>query len=156
MSPLAKIEKILCAIDYSEISRDTLAEAVEVAQRCQAELLVLHVINTRRFEALERVGGRVGGELAEVAEKAIDEYQEKRAKELAELLVDVDAARVNHRSRVTMGIPYERILELAEENNVQMIVMGARGRGSAKRPLRFGSTAEKVFRRAQCRTLFLR
>jgi nucleotide-binding universal stress UspA family protein len=72
------------------------------------------------------------------------------------LLINSGAERVPHTSQVTKGLPWERILELADEQDADIIVMGATGRGGLARQLRFGSSAEKVFRRANCRVMFVR
>jgi len=155
MKSLEKIRKILCAVDFSAHSAVTLAEAVDLAELLKAELVVINVVNQRLFEDLERYQGRLTV-LDGVVDKAYATLQDQNVEKLKEILKEVDASRVDHHSHVTVGVPWEKILELAEKEEVDLIIMGARGRGSLVRQLRFGSTAEKVFRRAQCRVLFTR
>jgi len=155
MSMHPAIEKILCPVDFSQYSRDTLAEALFLARRLEAELVVLHVINRRIFEELERMGGRLQT-FQDTLGEAMASARQEREQTLAELVTEMDGLGVNPRRLVEVGVPYETILETAREQGVDLIVMGARGRGSLARQLRFGTSAEKVFRRATCRVLFVR
>lgn len=159
MSPQA-INKVLCSIDFSSFSPEVLAQAVVLAQKYGAELLVLNVVNEKAYEELERVSGRLTM-LDGVAEKAIEAEEEHRAGRLRGLLAELKQegeplAEVTHSSRIAVGLPYERILEIADEFAADLIVMGAKGRTSFTKTLRFGSTAEKVFRRAGCKVMFVR
>jgi len=149
------IKSILCPLDFSEFSEHTLATALELGEALGAKVTFLHVVNERLFQDLERMGGRV--QLFDGAvDAAVSATQDERAQKLAGMLQDAGAARVDHQSVVTFGIPWEKILETAEAQAAGLIIMGAKGRGSLVRGLRFGSSAEKVFRRAACRTMFVR
>ena len=155
MSNARKIKKILCPLDFSEYSLNTINEAVGLARALEAELLILNVVNRRLFDDLERYQGRI--EVFDgVLGKAYDTMQEQNVERLKKLLSEVDLSDLVHSSIVSVGVPWEKILEKAEKESVDLIVMGARGRGSLVRQLRFGSSAEKIFRRAKCRVLFVR
>ena len=52
-------------------------------------------------------------------------------------------------TRVLMGSPAEKILELAKKENIDLIIMGAHGRKGLERVL-FGSVADKVVTGALC------
>jgi nucleotide-binding universal stress UspA family protein len=152
---LEPIRTILCAVDFSPYGEATAREAVRLAQGLGAKVFFLHVLNQALFEEVERLGGRL--QLFDGAiDQAISSAQDERAGRLAELLAAAEASRVPHESRVGFGAPWEKILEHAQGQSADLIVMGARGRGSLVRQLRFGSSAEKVFRRAPCRTMFVR
>lgn len=152
---LEPIKKILCPVDFSDYSRCTLQEALTLAEKLGAQVVFLHVVNEVLFKDLERLSGRV--ELFNGAlDEAIEATKEDRAQKLVALLHENQAERVAHTSRVTMGIPWEKILEVVQEEDIDLIVMGAKGRGALVRYLRFGSSAEKIFRRAKCRTMFVR
>ncbi len=155
MSRSQPIKKILCPIDFSKYSINTINEAVELARLMGAELLILNVVNRRLFDDLERYQGRV--EVFDgVVEKAYDTMQEQNIERLKKILSEVDIKGLKYSSIVSVGIPWEKILEKSETESVDLIIMGARGRGSLVRKLRFGSSAEKIFRRAKCRVLFVR
>jgi universal stress protein A len=154
------IKKILCSVDFSEFSQATAAEAFILAACHGAELLLLNVVNEKNYEELERLGGRVQA-LNGLAENAINAMEEDRAEKMRSLLAElkehhIPFEKVPHSSRIALGVPYERILEISQEESADLIVMGAKGRSSLARALRFGSTAEKIFRRASCKVMFVR
>ena len=55
-------------------------------------------------------------------------------------------------ARVEIGTPYQRILAVAEETNVDLIVMNIHGIGFWERAV-MGATAERVLRAAECPVL---
>jgi nucleotide-binding universal stress UspA family protein len=61
----------------------------------------------------------------------------------------------NYEKYTISGIPYEEILKKAEEENIDLIVMGTHGRAGIDHFL-FGSTAERVVRKAVCPVLTVR
>ena len=155
MIQLKPVKKILCPVDFSDYSINTIKEAAGLARLMGAELLILNVVNRRLFDDLERYQGRI--EVFDgIMAKAYDNMQEQNVKRLKNTLSEVDLKGLTCTSVVSVGIPWEKILEKSESEAVDLIVMSARGRGSLVRQLRFGSSAEKIFRRAKCRVLFVR
>lgn len=155
MNSYQPVRKIMCAIDLSEHSRAVVDESFHLAEKLGAELLILNIIDERRFEGIERMSGRFQS-MDNVVEHVVNSMEEEHAQQLKEWLSGTDERGVKHASLITAGLPWEKILEKAEAENIDLIVMGAKGHGSIARQLRFGSTAEKVFRRASCRVLFVR
>ncbi len=149
-------KKILCALDFSEHTEAVINEALEQAEKFKAELVVLHVLNEHIFEEITRIHGRVQAMGGELYEKAVQGLGDEKEEQLRQVLVKVNAARVPHTSIISRGYPFEEILRMADEMNADLIVMGAKGRMSLARQLRFGGQAEKVFRRAKCSVLFVR
>jgi nucleotide-binding universal stress UspA family protein len=150
-----KVKKILCAVDFSRFSEGAVLDAVLLAGGLDSRVVFLHVVNQAFFEDLDRLGGRV--EMYEgAADKAMHNLAGDRREKLNALLIEKRADDIAHTSRVEVGIPWERILETAEKEDADLILMGAKGRGGPERSLRFGGTAEKIFRRARCRVMFVR
>jgi nucleotide-binding universal stress UspA family protein len=56
---------------------------------------------------------------------------------------------------IVKGIPYEEILNFAKEKKIDIIVIGTYGRSGLERVI-FGSTAERVVRRAPCAVMTVR
>lgn len=84
----------------------------------------------------------------------VEGYQreERRRRERAEELMDEYADRASERgvdveTVIATGVAAKKILETAETENADHIVMGSRGRSGVGRIL-FGSVAEEVTRRA--------
>jgi nucleotide-binding universal stress UspA family protein len=152
---LKKIERVLCPLDLSDFSQEILEEAITLTANFGAHLTILHVVNERIYQELERVAGRV--EIMDhMAEKAFNSLEDDRAEDLKVMLKAAHVQRVPHETRITVGVPVEKIQEVAEEENIDLIIMGAKGRSSMARSLRFGTVAEKLFRRAKRRVLFVR
>jgi len=133
---------ILCAVDFSEHSRQAVLTAASLASRHHVPLRLIHVI-----EML----------LAEAAAAAYDE-QQLRAAAAAEIesfsaAVCTAAGLVVERiPEVRIGRPDREILEAAEDHDAGVIVLGTHGLGGFRK-LFFGSVTERVLRKATCPVL---
>lgn len=154
---MTKGRTILCPIDFSDHTEKVLREAIEQTEKFAGHLIVLHVLNEALFDSLKRLQGRVAAlDIDGVGEDAIRALGDEREAMLRDVLKTVNVSRVQHTSIISRGYPFEEVLKIADENKVDLIVLGAHGRHSLARQLRFGSQAEKVFRRAKCNVMFVR
>lgn len=143
-----KIHNILACVDLSEYSLMTLEYALEIANRTQSQVIALNVINQRDVLGVEMAYGYFPGYIP--TEMNMDEYVEAfkvRRHEELESFINENFKNENSliNLKVDMGIPNECILETIETQNIDLVVMGNKGRGNVSRFL-FGSVAEKVFR----------
>jgi len=143
---MVALRKILCPVDFSETSRHAFQYAVLLAQKCAAELTVLHVVeDVPLFTAY-----------AGVPETAIrDEVEKSARKELAELVGSIDPGSGQIRTQLVRGTSYKAIVRYAEEHKADLIVMGTHGRSGLEYAF-FGSVTERVMRRAPCPVLIAR
>lgn len=88
------------------------------------------------------------GEWTEQAEQRADAVLDEAAELAAELGREIDTVRVTDR-------PARAIVDYAEENDVDHIVVGSHGRTGVTRVL-LGSVAENVIRRAPCPVTVIR
>jgi nucleotide-binding universal stress UspA family protein len=145
------VKKILCPTDFSEPSYKALKTADELAAHFSAQLVLLHVIPP--------VPGQHPYPDPPVA-NSTDEplYQQKLALEAEGLLEALVRERVCKEVRaaalVVTGEPADEILQVAREQEVDLIVIATHGRSGWRR-LVFGSVAEQVVRLAPCPTLTL-
>jgi nucleotide-binding universal stress UspA family protein len=72
--------------------------------------------------------------------------------ELARLSAEVSAKGVAVRELVVQGKPSAEIVRVAREESVDMVVLGTQGKGVLDKAL-FGSTTERVVRKAPCPVL---
>lgn len=136
-------DKILVAIDHSEISERTLAAAAGLAALSKGEIWVLHL---REREVIARMG-QVPAESESEAELSVDDA----VKSLADA-----GLRVKGEVRDTLfGHAAREIVEDAKLHDVDVIVMGSRGRGDLA-GLVLGSTAHKVIHLADRPVLVVR
>ena len=128
------ISKILVAVDGSETSSKAAENASELAEKYGADLIALHIVppNIKSSEIFDLA--------KQYGQKIVDEVKhEASAKKLnvqTEVLRDV-------------GSVTKAIVEYAENNNVNLIVLGTRGISGIKRML-LGSTASGVVTYSHC------
>lgn len=142
--------RILWPTDFGDSSREAAKYAFSFADRFGAELHALHVV--------EEIAPTLPEAIRHVATLPDDVLAKARAlaeKELsASLPSDVAGARRVIRA-VRGGSPLVEILAYAEQNGIDLIVMGTHGRGGFSRLL-IGSVAERVVRHALCPVLTVR
>jgi len=134
-----KTEKILAPTDLSEASREALKYATVFARDTGARLIIAYVH--------EPATAFTAGEPPAAAAVIDDESLKHRLAEIKPSDPDVP-----YEHRFLLGDPVHQICECADEEGVDMIVMGTHGRTGLSRLL-MGSVAEAVVRRAHCPVL---
>lgn len=129
-------KKILFPTDFSTSSDAGLRQATSLARDTGASLLIVHV-----EEPPTAYGG---GEMY----YGVPNPDNAALVEMLKAVVP-SSSDVNYEHRLVVGDPASEIVRLAEEENVDLIVMGTHGRTGLKRLL-MGSVAEAVVRRATC------
>jgi nucleotide-binding universal stress UspA family protein len=145
---MRKFDKVLFATDFSESSEHAFEYALSLAQQFQSRLIILHVIN----EPVDLRGFYVPHVSFENLEKEIEEGAQKM---MAKFCASHIAEFSNFESRIVTGVPFEEILRLAESEKASFIVLGTQGRSGIDHLL-FGSTAERVVRKALCPVVTVR
>ncbi len=142
--PPPQLHKLLLATDLSEASVSATEEAFELARRLGASLLVVSVIDPG---SLLLPGGRYSARMDQVRE---------RRELLAQTLVErgrSDGVEVSF--LVWEGDPGDMIVEAAEAEHADLVVVGSHGRGAVGRFF-LGSVSEHVVRHAPCPVLVVR
>jgi nucleotide-binding universal stress UspA family protein len=143
-----KVERILFPTDFSEDAANALTYAVEFVKRYNAKLYILHVIYDI-FKATESHIPHIS------ADEIYKEMHTWAMKEIDKCCIEDIRNLPDVEKIVLKGVPYEEIIKFAEKENIDMIVIGACGRSGLERFI-FGSTAERVVRRAPCAVLTVR
>jgi len=145
---MLSFEKVLFATDFSESSEHAFQYALSLAQQYRCRLLILHVIN----EPVDLRGFYVPHVSFENLEKEIEEGAQKM---MAKFCSSHITEFTDYQTEIVTGIPFEEILKRAESERVSFIVLGTQGRSGIDHLL-FGSTAERVVRRATCPVVTVR
>lgn len=130
-----KAERILFPTDFSHAGETALAMATSLARDTGATLLIVHIEEPPAPDAAGELYSPSLGQL----QRMLDEVH------------PLDPA-VSCEHRLLSGDPAQVIVQLAEQEGVDVIVMGTHGRSGIRRVL-MGSVAEAVVRRAKCPVL---
>ncbi|MBI5251122.1 MAG: universal stress protein [Desulfomonile tiedjei] len=137
--------KILYCSDFSDNCRRAGRIALSYATTFGADLLVVNVINIRFLQHPALIGLPVYGE-------AVDSVEKRAHEELQEIGERFKRQMPSVQTFSRKGIPGEEIVKLAEEQSVDLVIMGTHGRTGLSHLL-LGSTAEYVVRMANCPVL---
>lgn len=129
-------DTILVPTDGSGTAENAIERAVDLASTYGATVHALYVVDTAAYGSIE-VGADVFVEaLEEEGNDAVEEVAEKG-----------DAAGVTVKTTVEHGSPSHTIVEYADDNDIDLIVMGTHGRRGIDRMI-LGSVAGRVVRAA--------
>ncbi len=147
-----KYEKILYCTDFSEDADYAFLTALDMAEKYQARLFILHVLHSPYKYMRSIVDEQCPGE-----EEAFisQELIEKSLKNLKERYEPKMGGFQQYEFQVVGGVPFVEIIRFARAQNVDFIVLGAAGSSDLDR-ITFGSTAENVARRAHCTVMAIR
>jgi len=139
---MKEMERILAAIGFSKYSEGIINYAGRLAARLNGRLVIANVVNIRDVQAvsgIESMGYNVN------PEEYRDVIIKERAAQLEEMLekASIDKEKVKMIFRV--GHPLDKLLEIIEEEEIDMVVMGPKGRTDLEHVL-VGSVADKMFR----------
>jgi nucleotide-binding universal stress UspA family protein len=141
-------ETILVTTDLSDTSKSAFPLARELATKFGSKVLVVYVI--------EDVMPPFVGEYAQASiQGLLDDQQEIIEKELRSFAAAQVGPGIETETIVTAGVAHVEIVRLAGERKAGLVVMATHGRGFLGHAL-FGSTTERVLRRAPCPVLTVR
>ena len=139
--PVPRIETILLATDLTSASSAATAEAIELAVRLRARLLIVSVLETVKAGVTRR-GVR-------------PEVREVRARQVQAVVNQARASGANASYLVWEGEAGDAITAAAEAEGADLIVVGTHGRSTVGRFL-LGSVSDHVVHHAGCPVLVVR
>jgi nucleotide-binding universal stress UspA family protein len=145
MKEKEKNKPILVPVDFSSNSETALLNAVELADKLDCGLVILHVVHDlSEAPGYYSVKGRDKQlrRMEDVAAEMLEEFVHKMQKKHAGL-----SALKHATTMLVVGLPVNRILESAKKIRARMIIMGSQGRTGLARAM-LGSKAEQVVRLA--------
>ena len=140
-------QHILFPTDFSPIADHAFGYAREIARRFEARLSILHVIDEqadlRGFYLPHNAYEKVEADIASSARRMMDTF-----------CAGIEGIP-QHEGEVVSGVPHNEIIAAAQQQDIDLIVMGTHGWAGLEHLL-FGSTAERVVRHAPCPVMTVR
>lgn len=130
-------KKVLAPTDFSELSAGGVRYAYQLATDVGAELLVLNVVLLDETNTINK--------------NEIEKHKQRLDEFVADKIADA-ASAIRVRKLVDAGQPYGAILDCADNEQVDLIVMCSHGRTGLSRAL-IGSVTDKLLRAASCPVL---
>jgi len=150
--PFMAFKKILCAVDFSDSSREAMRRAADLVKATGGSLTLYHVVHVPVVgyadgaPMMPAPGVELTQQLGVEAEKSLADWK-KRAEEMG---------AKNVSTQVVAGVPWHMIVEALEADRAyDLVVIGTHGRTGLGRVL-LGSVAETVVRHAPCPVLVVR
>jgi nucleotide-binding universal stress UspA family protein len=143
------IKRILAPLDGSELARQALPLAADLAARTHAELILLRVATPPILDMPELISS------APRSDDRIVELRDGLMAELGGLADELHRQDVQITPVAVNGFPADMIIEVAERRRADLIVMATHGYGGLKR-WALGSVADKVLHAATAPLLLVR
>jgi nucleotide-binding universal stress UspA family protein len=155
-SVVQKYKKILVPYDSSSFSKNALSEALEMAKAFNSKICVLSVI--------EVVSDIPPGLLSKVINKKLDklEHEIRLPKKfsiptkLQHQINECTKYGVDVKLEILVGRAADSILKFANQNKIELIIMGSQGLRGMKKLAALGSVSRRVSEEAKCPVLIIR
>jgi len=134
------IKKIICPVDFSELSRKSLQYAIEFARLSNGQVFLVGVIENDPTITYS---------------KGLEKERAEEEQKLLALIEEENMAGIVADYVIYEGFPEECILDYAKRQEADVIIMGSHGRRGLKRMI-LGSVAEHVIRRSPCPVLIVK
>ena len=144
---MTQVKKILAPTDLSKLSGTAVRYALEMAREQGAEVVVYHVISGEG-DWFDKDDG------LNPASAFVPQHKERLHEFVKGNFADM-IGKVRITEVVDAGIPYNKIVQKAEAENADMIVMSTHGRTGIEQ-IMLGSVTAKVVARACCPVLSIR
>lgn len=135
-------DKILFPTDFSDVAAKALQYVKQLREAGGREVIVLHVIDQSNLELLSSYSTIQDYVTIE------KEIERRSQEEIGFIANDLKQLGFSVKERVEKGVPLRVVLQVAEEENPSVIVVGSHGKSNLEEML-LGSVSEKVVRKAR-------
>lgn len=133
---MAMLKTILAPTDFSELSGEGVRYACHLAKEVGAQVIVMNVIVLDETNTLSKGEAETHkARLGEFVAKTVPHHGDSKVREV-----------------VVAGQPYNSIIDCADNEHVDLVVMSSHGRSGLSRML-IGSVTDKLLRAAKCPVL---
>jgi nucleotide-binding universal stress UspA family protein len=141
-------KKIMVATDGSEYIQRAVATAIEIAKLSETKLFAVYVMANDEFSMHYPKN-------AELEKTFVNYFRNEGKEATAYVEASGKAENVEVESVILEGSPAHEIVDFAEKNDIDLIVMGTHGKNAIERFL-LGSVAENVVRHSRKAVLVVR
>jgi nucleotide-binding universal stress UspA family protein len=134
---MGMLKKILAPTDFSDLSARGVRYACQLAKEVGAELIILNVVLLDETNVVDK--------------REMERHKMRLDEFIAENIAGA-GADLKIRNVVDAGQPFGAIIDWAEKERIDLIVMSSHGRSGLSRML-IGSVTDKVLRGASCPAL---
>jgi universal stress protein A len=134
---MSMLRTVLAPTDFSDLSARGVRYACQLAKDVGAELIVLNVVTVDESNAVDK--------------REVAQHQVQLDKFVTDKLAEA-ASGLKLRQMVTGGQPFGAIVDCAERERVDLVVMSSHGRSGLSRML-IGSVTDKILRASPCPVL---
>ena len=158
---IPNIKKILYPTDLSENAKHAFSYAADLAQRYDAMVTILYVMEDMNYAVEFQVRGMLGGkEWDKVKSEKRNQLTQKIKAKIEDFCQEMDSKIDSCRLlvediQITSGNPTEEILDAAKNINADMIVMGSYGYNILVGAI-IGGTARKVVKNSEIPVLVVK
>lgn len=139
-------KKILVPTDSSDFSKRALLEAIKIAEITDGEIILLNVTHSP-----DSYWGYTASYGIEVNEEALEQ--------LGKMALDITMADVETsipiKTMIRYGSPSVQIMDVAKDENPDLIVMGSHGRGFVAGAI-IGSVSQRILHNSECPVLIVK
>ncbi len=147
------MKKILVPTDFSEQAIYAMEFACQIAQKSDASIHVLHLVDLSGFIDYSAIGNSYSmlGTTAGIGfdEKVLKSLSENAEEKMNEFLKKISDYNIKISTKIEFGNAFQFIVEEVKEGGFNLVVMGSKGSSGVEEFL-VGSNTEKVVRHAKC------
>ncbi len=140
------VKNILCPVDFSRHSKRALKNAITIARRFNAKLIIFNVAKD-----VSAVPLKLNFNLDKENERVMSTH----VKMLDSFLKDFNLTDLNRRKEIRKGDPATEILKAISKYKIDLLIMGSTGKSGLSKMI-MGSVTEKVIREVRCSFITLK
>ena len=144
--------KILVAVDHSPAAKAVFESALKLAELTKSELVLLHVLSKEADDSplsFAPMSLSYTPEIMEQYQKEWDTFVQQCSQQLQSMSQQAEIQGVTAEVVQTQGNPGRVICQYAQDNHVDLIVIGRRGHSTLSEML-IGSVSSYVLHRSHC------
>jgi len=140
-----QLNKIMCAVDFSDSTRDILAYGVALCKEFNAKLYMVHIVDDVTTSFVD--SGVV------IDDEMLERQHTSKAQELLKNLAE--EVKIDHEIVISKGNSADGIQQLALKKQIDMVITASHGKSGFERLL-IGSVTEKLIKILPCPLLVVR